>query len=65
MNAVAAVVVPDDALLIDIAAQANAQHLHVISNGKRCVLSPTIPDGWTPVIVKIKTPTLAQLVEEA
>lgn len=38
--------VPDDALLFDVAQQAIAQHLHLISNGERYALSPIVPSGW-------------------
>ena len=47
--------VPDDALLFDIAQQAAAQHLHLISNGSRFALSPTVPAGWHTVPVADKT----------
>lgn len=41
--------IPDDALLFDVAQQAIAQHLHLISNGERYALSPVIPAGWHAV----------------
>lgn len=47
--------VPDDALLCDIAQLACAQHLHLISNGERFALSPTIPAGWHAVPVADKS----------
>lgn len=53
--------IPDEALLFDVAKLAANQHLHIISNGQRTVLSPIIPDGWNRLVVKIKTPTLAHL----
>ena len=53
--------VPDDALLFDIAQQAAAQHLHLISNGSRFALSPTIPTGWHRVPVADKSNTLNTL----
>lgn len=55
------IIVPDDALLSDVAHAAAAQHLHIISNGLRTVLSPTIPHGWTKLTVRVKTPTFARL----
>lgn len=47
--------VPDDALLFDVAQQACAQNLHLISNGKRYALVTTIPDGWHAVPVADKS----------
>ena len=41
--------VPDNAELWDIAHQAAAQGLHLIDNGARWALSPTVPPGWTVV----------------
>ncbi|NTV09167.1 MAG: hypothetical protein HGA47_00125 [Zoogloea sp.] len=49
--------IPDDALLFDIARQACAQHLHLVSNGQRFALSPFIPAGWHAVPVGFKTAT--------
>ena len=42
---------PRDAELFDIAQQDAAQHLHLISNGNRFALSPSIPTGWHAVPV--------------
>lgn len=39
-------VIPDEAELLQIAQLAQAQHLYLITNGKRSVLSPTILPGW-------------------
>ena len=50
--------VPDNALLFDIAQQAAAQHLNLISNGSRFALSPSIPTGWHAVPVADKTNAL-------
>ena len=50
--------VPDDALLFDIAQQAHAERLHLISNGSRFALSPSIPDGWHAVPIADKTNAL-------
>ncbi len=46
--------VPDDALLFDVAQQAIAKHLTLISNGNRFALSPVIPCGWHAVPVGFK-----------
>ena len=50
--------VPDDALLFDVAQQAQAKHLHLISNGIRFALSPIIPTGWHAMPVADKSHTL-------
>jgi len=47
--------IPDDALLFDVAQQACTAHLHLISNGERFALSPTIPAGWHAVPVADKS----------
>lgn len=51
--------VPDDALLFDIAQQAAAQHLTLISNGSRFALASIIPAGWHSVPVSDKTNSLS------
>lgn len=56
-------IIPDEATLLDVAEQASAEHLHIISNGERTVLSSTIPPGWHRLIVKIKTPSRAVLAK--
>lgn len=58
-------IVPDEATLLDVAELAGAEHLHIITNGKRTVLSPVIPKGWNRLIVKIRTPTHAHLARQA
>ena len=47
--------IPDDATLWDIARQACAAHLQLISNGERFALSPSIPAGWHAVPVADKS----------
>ena len=44
------ITVPDNALVLEIAIQAKARHLFLISNGNRSVLSPVVPSGWTVLI---------------
>jgi len=56
-----ATLIPDDALLFDVAESAAGQHLHVLTNGRRTVLSPVVLDGWTKVRIGIKSPTRATL----
>jgi hypothetical protein len=55
-------IVPDDALLVTVAESAAGQHLHILSNGRRTVLSPVLLDGWTEIHVRIKTPTRGVMV---
>lgn len=57
--------IPDDALLFDVAASAAGQHLFVITNGLRTVLSPTVPKGWTKLVVKVRTPNRATIEAQA
>ena len=40
------ITIPDEATVLEIAKQAVAKHLHVITNGQRSVLSPIVPPGW-------------------
>ena len=54
-------IVPDEATLLEVATQASAEHLHIISNGKRTALSPVVPEGWHRLAVTIRTPTRATL----
>lgn len=54
-------IVPDEATLLDVAEQASAEHLHIISNGKRVALAPVVPEGWHRMVVTIRTPSRATL----
>lgn len=47
-------IVPDEAELLQAAQLAHAQHLHLITDGKRTVLSPIKLPGYREVIVKVK-----------
>jgi hypothetical protein len=47
-------IIPSTAQVFDIARQANAQHLHIITDGDRTVLSRIVPPGWHKLSVKIK-----------
>lgn len=51
---IVATLIPDDALLYDVAQQAIAQHLHLVTNGQRFALTPVVPAGWQKVHVGIK-----------
>lgn len=62
MSPVTDIGIPDDALLVDVAQCAAGQHLHILSNGRRTVLSPVVLEGWTEVHLRIKSPTRAALV---
>lgn len=46
MQTTLTVIVPDEAEVLEIARLAQAQHLHLITDGQRSVLSPIVPDGW-------------------
>lgn len=47
-------IVPNNAEVLAIAKQANAQHLHIIMRNGRTLLSPTVPQGWTKLHVNHK-----------
>lgn len=49
-----AVIIPDNATVLDVARQAKASNLHIINNGQRTVLSPVVPPGWFKMAVKVK-----------
>ncbi len=61
MSPVAQIGIPDDALLFDVAESAAGEQLHLLSNGRRIVLSPVVLSGWTEIHVRIKTPSRAAL----
>jgi len=48
------IIIPSDTQVIAAAQQANAQHLHLLTDGKRTVLSPDILPGWQKLAVKEK-----------
>lgn len=49
-------IIPDEALLIEVARTAAASHLKLLTNGRRTVLSPVDIPGFKPLIVKEKKP---------
>lgn len=53
MNALTTIV-PDEALLLEVARSAAARHLKLLTNGRRTVLSPVDIPGFKPIIVKEK-----------
>ncbi len=50
------ILISDDAMLFDVAQQAIASHLHLITNGQRYALSPVVPHGWEAMHVGFKEP---------
>jgi|GEM_PF-4573998 len=40
------VLVPDDALVFEVAREAAARHLHLITDGHRHLLCSIVPPGW-------------------
>lgn len=48
------IIIPSDTEAIAAAQQANAQHLHLLTDGTRTVLSPIVLPGWYKLAVKIK-----------
>ena len=47
-------IIPSGARVIDIARQASAQNMRIITDGDRTILSHLIPPGWYEITVKIK-----------
>lgn len=47
--------IPDDALLFDVAREAIEKGMQIISNGVRFALATSVPAGWHAVPVCIKT----------
>ena len=64
MSPITHIGIPDDALLADVAASAAGQHLRILTNGHRTVLSPVVLNGWTEIRVRVKSATRAALVAE-
>lgn len=62
MSPITHIGIPDDALLADVAESAAGQHLRILSNGHRTVLSPVVLNGWTEIRVRVQSPTRAALV---
>jgi hypothetical protein len=47
--------IPDDALIFDVAREAAAKGVQIISNGLRFALATSVPQGWHAVPVVFKT----------
>lgn len=54
--------ITEEALFDDLLQQARERGMHLISDGKRTLISPIVPPGFYELAVKIKTPTHARLV---
>lgn len=52
-------IIPDTTTVIEASQLAAAAHLHLITNGKRTVLSPVIPKGWTKISVSFPSTSRA------
>lgn len=48
------IIIPNNTDVIEAARRAHATHLHLITDGKRTVLSPIILPGWFKVGVFVK-----------
>ena len=59
---IAAHIIPtDDALFDEVIQAAVKANMHVISDGVRVVISPTVPRGWIKLAVKVIDRTRARL----
>lgn len=56
-----ATIYPEDILVDDIARAAQAAGMHIITDGRKVVVSPIVPPGFYKLAVKIKTPSSASL----
>lgn len=52
---------PEDALVDEVAKAAQAAGMHIITDGRKVVVSPIVPPGFYKLAVKIKTPSRAAL----
>ncbi len=47
-------IIPNTAEVYEIARQANAQHLIIVTDGVRTLLSPHVPPGWQKISAGVK-----------
>lgn len=47
-------IIPSDTDVMEAARLAAAAHLHLITDGRRTVLSPVVPPGWHKLAVTVK-----------
>ena len=64
MSPITHIGIPDDTLLADVAESAAGQHLRILTNGHRTVLSPVMLNGWTEIRVRVHSPTRAALIPQ-
>jgi len=56
---ITAIIIPDNATVMEAAQLAVASHLHLITDGQRVILSPAVMPGWHRLAVRVKpTPPL-------
>ena len=58
MSTISAVIIPDNATVLEAAKLAVASHLHLITDGRRVLLSPIVMPGWHRMAVKVKSSPL-------
>lgn len=54
IDGVATIRPPLEAELLEVAQQAVASHLHLLTNGRETILSPIILPGWHKLGVRVK-----------
>jgi hypothetical protein len=54
---ITAILTPDDATVLELATQARAAGLQLVTNGHRAALVRDIPAGWHRLAVNVKHPT--------
>lgn len=45
---------PEEAELLAVAQQAEASHLHLVTDGQRTFLTPIVLPGWQKLAVRVK-----------
>ena len=48
-------IIPDSATVVEASNLAGAAHLHLVTDGRRTLLSPLVPKGWLKISVGKKT----------
>lgn len=55
---IAALILPDTTTMLECAQAARANHMHLITDGRRVVVSPVVPPGWHRMGVTHKAPPI-------
>jgi len=50
----ATVTIPDEQTVLEASILASAAHLHLVTDGRRTLLSPIVPKGWIKISVSAR-----------